>query len=345
MRRWDRCRVVLLSLAAPLWLGSLAFAPVLAAQEPDQDTTVFRVTLHLRDVTTNRALPGALIELSGGSMRYVTGMNGQVSFEVPAGRHTLTANKGGYTTLHGAFRVVREGDLRVMMRELGDVDASIPRRLLVRVSEFGSGRLMEGAAVSVPGERALLSDGQGWAEFRDLSGPVAEVTVEGLGYETRTEPVSLHEGRTTVVEVAMAIDALVLAPLEVEAESGFLEKQGVYWRIDRGWPKKLMTREELMERAVPNLSDAFRNLIPGIFVEYEGHLTVLRSPGGCRVGVYMDGRPLGLDVVGLNIDDILAEEVELAEVYWGGRVPARFGSECGAVLLWSRRRAGRGVER
>ena len=58
----------------------------------------------------------------------------------------------------------------------------------------------------------------------------------------------------------------------------------------------------------------------------------------------MDGRPqsLALDVVGLNIDDILAEEVELAEVYWGGRVPARFGSECGAVLLWSRRRAGRG---
>ena len=45
MRRRDRFRVVLLSLAASLSLGSLAFAPVLAAQEPDQDTTVFRVTL------------------------------------------------------------------------------------------------------------------------------------------------------------------------------------------------------------------------------------------------------------------------------------------------------------
>ena len=232
------------------------------------------------------------------------------------------------------------------MRELGDVDTSISDRLMVRVSEFGSGRLMQGASVSVRGERVRLSDGQGWVVFWDLSGPVAEVIVEGLGYETRTESVSLQEGRTTVVEVAMAIEALVLAPLEVEAEAGLLEKQGVYWRIDRGWPTKVLTREELMERAVPNLSDAFRNLIPGIFVEYEGHLTVLRSPGGCRVGVYLDGQLLGLNVVGLNIDDILAEDVELAEYYEPGRVPARFGGgqarNCGLVLLWSQRRAGKG---
>ena len=231
------------------------------------------------------------------------------------------------------------------MRELGDVDTSISDRLMVRVSEFGSGRLMQGASVSVRGERVRLSDGQGWVVFWDLSGPVAEVIVEGLGYETRTESVSLQEGRTTVVEVAMAIEALVLAPLEVEAEAGLLEKQGVYWRIDRGWPTKVLTREELMERAKPRLADAFRHL-PGVRVHYLGHLAVLATHLGCVTPVYLDGQLLGLNVVGLNIDDILAEDVELAEYYEPGRVPARFGGgqarNCGLVLLWSQRRAGKG---
>ena len=278
--------LAVVALAVCASLGSFASAPGLAAQEPERDTTIFRVTLHLRDAATGTALPGTLIELSGHSEPHVTGDRGEVSVEVPAGRYTLTANKGGYTTLRGVFRVVREGDLRVMMRELGDVDRSIPHRLLVRVSEFGSGRLMQGASVSVRGERVQLSDGQGWVVFWDLSGPVAEVTVEGLGYETRTESVSLQEGRTTVVEVAMAIEALVLAPLEVEAEAGFLEKQGVYWRIDRGWPTKVLTREELMERAKPHLPDAFRHL-PTVRVINLGHVTILATHLGCVTPVYL----------------------------------------------------------
>ena len=57
----------------------------------------------------------------------------------------------------------------------------------------------------------------------------------------------------------------------------------------------------------------------------------------------MDGQLLGSDVRGLNIDDIGPEELELAEYYEPGRIPARYGgiSKCGLVLLWSRRLAGR----
>ncbi len=325
-------------------LGPFASASGVAAQEPDQDTTVYRVTLHLRDAADGSALPGVLIELPGHTEPLVTGDVGEVSVEVPAGRYTIAANKSGYTTLRGVFRVVGEGDLRVMMRALGDVNTSISDRLMVRVSEFGSGRLMQGAAVSVRGERAQLSDGEGRVVFWDLSGPVAEVTVEGLGYETRTESVALQEGRTTVVEVAMAIEALVLAPIEVEAGSGFLEQQGVYWRIDRGWPTKVLTREELMERGKRHLPDAFRHL-SAVRVINLGHVTILATHLGCVTPVYLDGQEVGLDVVGLNIDDILAEDLELAEYYEPGRVPGRFGGQaqaCGLVLLWSQRRAGKG---
>ena len=107
-----------------------------------------------------------------------------------------------------------------------------------------------------------------------------------FGYETRTEPVSLHEGRTTVVEVAMAIDAVVLAPLEVEVESGFLERQGVYWRIDRGWPDKLLTRKELIEKSVPRLADAFRSLA-GVRVDYWGPFAFLTTHTGCPIPVIL----------------------------------------------------------
>ncbi len=341
LRTGNTCVAVALSAA------SLAPPSGLAAQEPEQDTTVFRVTANLRDADTNEALLGALIEVTGHPGRYVTGMHGQVGFDLPAGHYTFTAHKGGYATLRGDFRVVRAGNLMVMMHELGEVDTSIPGRLLVRVAEFGSGRLIEGAAVSLSGGQARMTDGQGWVEFRNLSRPVAEVTVASFGYETRTERISLQDQRTTAVEVSLAIDAVVLAPLEVEARSRFLEKQGVYWRLDRGWPDKLLTREELIEQSEPYLSDVFRHLA-GFQVIRTGYSATLATYSGCPIPVFLDGRPVGL--AGLNMNDIQAEELEFAEVYDPGRVPGRYLRAadfrephhiCGIVLLWSRRRAGK----
>lgn len=333
-------------VAAALSAAPLAPTSGLAAQEPEQDTAVFRVTANLRDADTKEALMGALIEVTGHPGRYVTGMHGQVGFDLPAGHYTFTAHKGGYATLRGDFHVVRAGNLMVMMHELADVDTSIPGRLLVRVAEFGSGRLIEGAAVALSGGQFRITDGQGWVEFPDLGGPVAEVTVRSFGYETRTETVSLQDGRTTVVEVSLAIDAVVLAPLEVEARSRFLERHGVYWRLDRGWADHLLTREELMERSEPYLSDAFRRL-PGVQVIREGHQAGLATYSGCPIPVFLDGRPVGL--AGLNMNDLQPEELEFAEVYDHGRVPGRYLSAadfldpfhhiCGIVLLWSRKRA------
>ena len=137
----------------------------LAAQEPAQDAETLRVTLHVRDADTNEPLMGALVELAGRSRRYVTGVGGQVSFRIPAGHYTFTVHKGGYATLRGDFRVVYQGNLAVAMHELGDMDTSTPGRLLLRVAEFGSGRLIEGAVVS-------LSGGQGRADGRGGVGRV-----------------------------------------------------------------------------------------------------------------------------------------------------------------------------
>jgi hypothetical protein len=186
-----------------------------------------------------------------------------------------------------------------------------------------------------------LTDGRGLVEFADVAGPATEVGVRMFGYEPRTALIALREGHTTVAEVALAIDAVVLSPIEVEVRSPFLERHGVYWRIDRGLPKEVLTREELVERAEPRLADAFRHIIPGVRVDYRGHLTVLVNHLNCPLTVYLDGRRMKLDVRRLNIDDITPEMLELAEVYEEGRTPGRFPGACGAVLLWSRHRAGR----
>ena len=335
----DRYRIALLVFLASSSFGSFAFPAVLAAQEAE----TVRVTVHLRDADTNTPLMGALIELSGHSRRYVTGMDGRVSFEVPMGRYALTAHKGGYATLRGDFRVTRAGHLTFLMHELGDVDTSIPERLLVRVAEFGSGRLIEWAAVSLFGGQGGLTDGSGWVEFGEVSGPVAEVTVQMFGYERRTDPVTLHEGRTTVVEVAMSVDAVVLAPLEVVAKSRYLEKHGVYWRMDHGHAMHVFDSEDLIERGgVPYLTQAFTKL-PSLYV-FGGTIFGRRQ---CEIALYWDGMPWHLAAVPWGLDEVPPGEIELVEVYTGMRTPLRFSrwpgdiNDCGAIAVWSRRRADR----
>ena len=335
-------RIVLLPLVVSPCLAAYLSGPVPWAREPGREATAVPVTVQVSDAESGAPLLGALIELSGRSRRYVTGMDGKVTFEIPPGHYTFTVHKGGYATLRGDFGVVGASDLAIVMHGLGDVDASIPERLLVRVAEFGTGRLIEGAAVSLPGGQGGLTDGSGWVEFRDVGGAAAEVTVQMLGYRKRTEPVTLHEGRTTVVEVAMSIDAVVLAPIEVEVRSGFLEAQGVYWRMDHGHAMHVFDSDDLIERGgVPYLTEAFRK-IPGLHVYGPGIILGRRQ---CEIATYWDGMPIGLSTAPTG--GITPEDIELVEVYTGLRTPLRFSrwpgdiNDCGAIAYWSKRLADR----
>ena len=67
--------------------------------------------------------------------------------------------RGRDPTLRVDFRVERAGEQTVVTHQLGDLDTSIPGRPLVRVAESGSGRRIEGMAVSLPGEQARMTDG------------------------------------------------------------------------------------------------------------------------------------------------------------------------------------------
>ena len=343
VRRWHRCRTTLLALAASLSAGAFAPDPVLWAQEPDQETRVVRMTVQMRDAESQAPLMGALIRVPGQARPYITGTDGQVSFEVPAGTWVITVRKGGYFTATEELEVIRPEEVTLLLKRLEDVEAGLPATLLVRVREAGTGRSIEGAAVSLVGGDTRITDKRGNVQFTTLSGE-ARLSVEMIGYADRMEPVSVHSDGTTVVDVAMAVDALVLQPIKVEVRSRHLLVNGVYRRIDSGQVMRLLTREDLEKFPVSYLSDAFSN-VAGVQVNRAslGDTKLMGpargNPDGCELKVYVDGMPTEM-----NIDSFSPEMVELAEVYWGLRTPIQYrgvnASNCGVVLLWTRRGAG-----
>ena len=284
-------------------------------------------------------VPGVVIRLFGRPGRHVTGADGRLSFDVPAGRHSLSAWKPGHVTVESTLPAEIPGRFTLVMHRLPPVDLSVPGRLVVRVGESGSGRPVEGAAVSLAGGGVRITDSLGLAEFRDLGEPVAEVTVEMIGFRREAARISVRLERTTMLQMAMTVEAIGLEPLEVEVRSRFLEARGVYWRIDHGRVQHLLTRRALDTLSV--LTDALKGL-PGIRVEYPGGLAHILGRRRCTVPVFLDGFPIFSDT---NIDDVLPEEVEVAEIYLAERTPVQFGgkdNKCGAIVLWSRRKAGRG---
>ncbi len=312
------------------------------------------VTVTVRDAGSLTPLTGVVIELSGLQGRHVTGDDGTATFEVPVGWYRLTARKSGYATLEGAIIDGESAAARgirtlLMMHRIPDEDLSAPASLLVQVTEFGSERPIEAAEVSLVGaSERLLTNARGMARFGDLRRSLVEVSVRRIGYATRTEPVVLEAERTTLAKVAMTADAVPLAPLEVEARSRFLERQGVYWRVDHDRVTHLFDSDDLIERmreqGSPLLSHAFLRL-PGLYVWYDAGAPFFLGSRMCEIPVYWDGKMWGNPYGG--IDHTPPEAVELVEVFTGPRTPRRFQrwrgdlNDCGAILFWSKDRANR----
>ena len=337
LRPWRR--TALLGFAVSLAVAASAPGKVLRAQEP----ATVRMTVQMRDAETQAPLMGALIRVPGQARPYITGVDGQVSFEVPPGTWVVTARKGGYFTATEELDAIRPEEITLLLKRLEDVEAGLPATMLVRVREAGTGRSIEGAAVSLVGGETRITDKRGNVQFNTLSGE-ARISVEMIGYADRSEPVSVHSDGTTVVDVAMAVDAVVLEPIKVEVRSRHLLVNGVYRRIDNGQVMRLLTREDLEKFPVSFLSDAFSN-VPGVQVDRAsvGDTKLMGpargDPNGCELKVYVDGMPTDM-----SIDAFSPEMVELAEVYWGLRTPIQYrgvnASNCGVVLLWTRRGGG-----
>ncbi|MXW18196.1 MAG: TonB-dependent receptor plug domain-containing protein [Gemmatimonadetes bacterium] len=334
-KRRSRARAAVPALVAILPLCMPMSAPPAAAREIAPDQELISLTALVRDVFDDRGLQGAVIQLDGVVTRYVTGEDGRAEMQLPAGTYLLTVRKGGYAELVGDLQVFEPGEFTLDMERVRDVDMRVPPKLLVRVVDGRSGEAIEGVRVSLEEGGTRMTDQQGRTEFTDLQPGVARVGVEMIGYAQRTEPVALHPDRTTSVVVAMSPRAIELEPIVVNVRSPRLERWGVYDRLDRGEPRRVLTRRMIDQRAVGRLSDAFY-AVPGVRVRHRSiSSTRLVARANCTLSVYVDGFRWGT-----NIDAVPPDWVELAEVYWGLSTPIEYtgmrGGGCGAVLIWTR---------
>ncbi len=324
---------------AAFFFCALVSPPVPAAAQREGGEAV-RIVARILDANSSDGLEDAVIQLSGMAARHVTGSDGTVSFDAPLGNYTLTVRRSGYATLSGGFRVLRPGDFTLTLRPLGEDETGGPARLIVRVIDSALGSPVEGAGVTMARGRQATTTADGRVEFRDLGSDLAHLTIERIGYATRTEPVALHPDRTTAVEVAMTVEAVALPPIRVEVRSRYLESRGYYRRLDQGVVMRLLTRQTIEERQSNLLSHAFA-YVPGVRIDRPTLERATLRARDCELAIFVDGIEWNVDIEGsVNIDQIPPHWVEVAEVYWGPRTPLQFQSRtnggCGSAVIWTR---------
>lgn len=227
-----------------------------------------------------------------------------------------------------------------------------------RVLDDDTGAPVPTAAVIVtdPDGRSLqeaVSDSGGFFRFEPIDRRSVRLEVSRIGYEDITTSILyFDEFNFFRVEVRLASEAVLLAPLEVVARSlgspvlaGFEDRRS---SAASGW---FFTREEIEALRPAMVSDVLAR-VPGVRLETSGRgtrrtVSMSRSAGlgrdGCPVQVYIDGSQLNASRGGeVAVDDLVSpQSVEGIEVYRGvSSVPAPFmnpQAHCGVVAIWTRR--------
>ncbi len=228
-------------------------------------------------------------------------------------------------------------------------------RLLGRVIEYGSAEAIPAATVTLQdstgralGER-VTDEAGAFAFVVDHRGPV-HLKVQHIGYQTVvTSPMEVAGYSSYRVEVRMALQGIVLAPLEVVARdrgptlAGFdrRRRSGIGWYI---------TGDEILRQGATAVTDILA-MAPGVWLQRSGRSRVPHMRSNCPAQVYVDGFLLNRGGaagrgrrggVGEAIDDVVKPStVEGIEVYQGvSKAPPEYltpDSRCGVILIWTRR--------
>lgn len=232
-------------------------------------------------------------------------------------------------------------------------ESARPARVVGRVLERASGKPIEAVYVRLVGrtETGRLTDGWGAFAFARVEAGVYQLQVEHLGYESRSDTITVAGGEVLSLEVRLELQPVELTPLVVTARRWSVSPRlwSFYDRVDTGLGEYI-TREDIERRQPARVAHMIDEL-PGVTIVPVGtsrYRIVLsryarNSPSGqlgaCFPIVFVDGmRHRGYE----TIDElVMPEDVEGIEVYKGlATLPAEFadpGAECGAIAIWTRR--------
>jgi hypothetical protein len=206
----------------------------------------------------------------------------------------------------------------------------------------------------------MVADALGRFRFEDRDWGWYRLEVTAVGYVRAQTPFLYwtEEHDFAGLEVRLAPDAVLLAPLEVTALSGPARSpilENADFRRERGLGVHI-TREQIEQRSPANVTDMLLEL-PGVRAERSGVRAsggrqiymgrALAGPGGgdCPAQVWVDGvlmTRVGRAGGDVAIDDVVRPlDVEVIEVFRGlGTVPPEFlnpYARCGVVAIWTRR--------
>jgi hypothetical protein len=253
-----------------------------------------------------------------------------------------------------------------------------PRTTVVigRVVDDATEQAIAGARVKLLREsgaliRSTVTNPDGFFRFELADGGWHRLSADRIGFQEAVTPVFSAERRQeTTVEIRLATDAILLAPLEIVARrsaQGNPTLSGFYYRMNRGLGY-FISREDIALRGASHVADLLA-AAPGVRIlraRRGGGWTVymgraLPAVGGCPTQVFIDGmlmnrrlasvnrdasgQPVSVDFledVDFSIDELVSPTIiEGIEVYNGlSGVPAEFvntDSRCGVVLIWTRR--------
>lgn len=209
------------------------------------------------------------------------------------------------------------------------------------VTERGTGEPVEGVAVEIraPGEDVnwtRMTGEEGRFSFPNRPIGSYRIGFERLGYRTVVDSLSLESGSQIQLRVEMTPEAVELEPVVVQTVRRDRLAADGFYRRRRAGLGRFLTRDEIEEENVFQVTDLFRRM-PGVRVapgrgHSDGDL-LMRT--GCRPTLYVDGVRA---VSSGYLDQMLQPgDVEAVEVYQGSQAPARFSGEtCGVVAVWTR---------
>ncbi|MFN2316153.1 MAG: carboxypeptidase regulatory-like domain-containing protein [Gemmatimonadales bacterium] len=213
-----------------------------------------------------------------------------------------------------------------------------PATLIGQVLDARTGSPIPHARVEIATlNRAVEVDSLGQFRMDRLIADLIALRVQGVGYLPLTRTLMLREGRVERIDLILTPDPTRLPTVEVEAPplargamSGFEERRKMGFGTFFG-------AEDIQGLERERLTEVLRR-VPGLIINPRG--VAFSSRRNCAINVVLDGQVLVGSSISL-LDLPALGSYEGIEVYPGqASLPSIFrvmGSECGVIVLWSRR--------
>jgi hypothetical protein len=152
------------------------------------------------DSVTQLGIAGAQVTTSSGGST-TTDVNGNFTFGVSAGTHTLTASAIGYSSASQTVTVAGGQTLAVTIKL---VSSTATGGIKGSVTNSTTGAALVGAVIALSNGLTTTTDLAGTYSFPVVLSGNYTITAAALGYIREAQPVTVRPGHTTTVDFALA---------------------------------------------------------------------------------------------------------------------------------------------